>query len=373
MTNALRTLMMLCLAVLVLSACSEDDPSNLEVPDSYNGADFETNASAELNLITKLGNLASAMKAADGGNAVTLNSLTTAFNDNSGGNAIPDNITGFYANIVPPSLEELANASGGTYDPLLTPEQNAPGGHYGSHLFNQYGLEPEQVVEKGLFAAMLYNTAVSVANGGFNAATTDRLLALFGANPSFPNSGSADTDPDLFPANYAARRDQNDGNGFYTIARDALIRAQAAIDQGSEFNDDRDGAIATFFDNWERSQAATIIYYLQFTITNLSATSPSDDDRANALHAYSEGVGFLYGFYQTSTARRTITDAQIESIATKIFAPIGGTPSLYVTVQDPVTNLPSLQEAIDDIQAIYGFTDQQVADFAINWVSQQGR
>jgi hypothetical protein len=53
-------------------------------------------------------------------------------------------------------LTALANASGKTY----TPEGNT-GGTYGAYLFDPSGVEPEQIIDKGLYAAALYHRTAS--------------------------------------------------------------------------------------------------------------------------------------------------------------------------------------------------------------------
>ena len=57
----------------------------------------------------------------------------------------------------------------------------------------------------------------------------DKALALFGANPTFPNTPTASKtqQPDVLMANYGARRTPAAG-GLYTEVRDAFIKAQAA-------------------------------------------------------------------------------------------------------------------------------------------------
>lgn len=357
-----------------LFSCKEDEGDKtfpaLEVPTSYESASYESNASTELAVRSGLSALSSTMKAGRGGATVTEIDLNTGF---SGGTPSLRGITtSYYAGKMPNWFAELAKASGGTFDPAEAP--NGDGGVYGSYLFDENGLEIEQVVEKGLFGAALYNHALTVIKGGnLTAADIDKLVAIFGAHPSFPNSDKAEQNKDVFAAKYAARRDKNDGNGLYTAIKTNLITAKAAIEKGEDYNQDRDKALSDFRYNWEKSNMATVINYLLATSSKLSQTSATDADKSSALHAYSEAVGFLHGWRGISASDKAITDAEIDQILELMNAPADGTPTSYTFVTDGFNQLSKLQTAIEKLQQIYKFTDQEMTDFAFNWVSEQGR
>ncbi|MEZ4686279.1 MAG: hypothetical protein R3B47_09490 [Bacteroidia bacterium] len=101
----------------------------------------------------------------------------------------------------------------------------------------------------------------------------------------FPNSDDASnhSNPDLFVAKYTARRDKNDGNGFYSQMQAAFIKLQAAIAAGDDYEEERDEAIAVIKDVWEKATMATIINYGYSAISKLSATNPGEADQASAL------------------------------------------------------------------------------------------
>ena len=95
----------------------------------------------------------------------------------------------------------------------------------------------------------------------------------------------------------------------------------------------------------------------------MQAAGDNEEALGNALHAYAEGVGFTHGFRGISN--KSITDAQIDSILELLLAPAGETPESYRFLND-ATLLNNLDQIIDDIQGIYGFTDAEVTSFFVN-------
>jgi hypothetical protein len=201
----------------------------------------------------------------------------------------------------------------------------------------------------------------------------DRLVALFGAHPSFPNTDKAAVNADRFSAAYAARRDQNDGKGFYTRFRDQAIRLQAAVKAGSAYNSDRDAALAAIRDIWERAIMATAINYTYAVVDGLSATSVTDAQRGGAMHAYGECIGFLHGWKAVPQSMRRITDAQIDQLLSLLLVPTTAPWTAHRIWQSPVTNLPRVVEARTTLKNLYGFTDTEMESFKTNWVNTQNR
>lgn len=362
-------------ALLFAAACSDDKNKSLEIPATYDGSNYQANAQTELAVLSQLGAFISEMgKANTNGVTVTEQALIDLYE--AGNPSLADITTAYYdAKIVgtasvPGWAEELALASGGTYT-VGTPQGN--GGTLGSYLFDENGLEIKQVIEKGLFGAALYNHAVTLMSGEITEATVDRLVATIGMNPAFRNTSNGEN-ADRFMAVYVARRtNQNDANGFYNVMRNEFIRLQAAVKAGNDFTSDRNEALATIKENWEKANAATVINYCLSAISTLSNTNLTDSQISSALHAYGEGVGFLYGWKTIPQAHKIITDAQIDALLTLMNAPANGTPTSYTYVTDAVNQLPKLQQVVDDLAGIYDFTDAQVNDFRLNWINEQGR
>lgn len=371
--------MMAVVTALFLSSCQESselDP--LVIPESYDGAAFSTNSTTELAVVAKLKALRDeAFKGRTNGTAVsatTLNSLYT-----TGTPSLKTLNTTYYNSKIEGDngyLAQLAAASGNTWNPGNT---GAQGGVYGSgssiYLFDENGMEMEQMIEKGMFASVFYNHAITLMTQPLDEKTTDKLIAIFGAHPDFANSTDATkhTNTDKYAASYAARRDKNDGNGFYTQIRDNLIKLQAAIKAGDNYKADQDEAIIAIRENWEKSSAATVIFYLNDVISKLSQTTQDDATKASALHALSESIAFIHGWKTVPDAHKIITDAEIDEILTLFNSPANGTSTAYLFATDPANQLTKLQSAITELKGIYGFSNEQMEDFKFNWVSVQGR
>jgi hypothetical protein len=362
----LSTLFVLTLSGIALFSCDETttEPENqpLVIPTSYDASQFEANTSAQKAVLNNLQILSTEMKKGRTGGKVD----DGVINDKYA--LVKTQTTSYYDNLIPPLVTELVQISGGQ---KFNPD-GSQGGVYGSYLLNKYGVENEQLIEKGLFGAALYNHAVKLAKTP-DATTTDKMIAVMGTTPDFPNSNNGNnvTNPDGFMANYIARRDKNDGNGFYTNIKSSYIKLQAALKGGSNYNTERDEAFDAIFDNWEKANAATTINYLQSVIGKLSATNLDESAISSAMHSFSEAIGFLHGF--KSVERKKITDAQIDETLTLMNVAPGKAPTTLNILSSPVTELTKMQQAIKKLQTIYGFTDQQVEDFKKNWVSEQGR
>lgn len=358
---------LLCAAIFI--ACDDKDKTPLDIPASYDGIAFETNAATQLSVLSRFTNLVNEIKKGrTTGKLVSADSINYWYT--TGSPSLQSLASTYYAGQTADWATEVALASGGTYT-LGAPTGN--GGTFGGYLFDENGLELEQLIEKGHFNAMLFNHFNTLAAGTITNATPDQMLAIFGANPTFPNSYQANlhAQPDKFSANYACRRDKNDGNGYYTNIRDQFIKLQAAVKAGSDYNEERDEAIAEIRLLWEKSNAGTIINYLYSVVSKLSATNPTDADIASALHSYGEAVGFTHGL--RTLGNKKITDAEIDDILVLLNAPYNGTPTSYKFATDPVNELPKLTQVIEKFKSIYGFTTQEMEDFKKNWVVEQNR
>jgi hypothetical protein len=373
-----KPLFTLFIAAAALSACNNDDDAQLRnplaIPSAYDGTSFEANSATEMAVLSQLAVLTN--KAKEGrvnGVEVSYNELDALYQ--AGNPSLKDVSTPYFATLMHGEgayLYELAKASGGTYVPG---PPTGEGGTLGGYLFDENGLELEQLLEKGQFGAVLYKHATDLLQGPVTPQTVDKLLAVFGANPTFPNTPNAAStpSPDRFMANYAARRDKNDGQGLYSQMKNAFIKLQAAAKAGAIYDAEKQEAIDALILTWEKVNAATAINYCHTTISTLSATNPSNDQIGNALHAYGEGVGFIHGWKTIPAQYKRISDAEIDEILVLFNAPANGTPTSYKFVTDPVNELPKLQQIIEQLQDIYGFTDQEIEDFRSNWVTVQGR
>lgn len=358
----MRKLFLLPFLLFLLSCDKETVNSELDIPSSYDGANFEANAAAELALLQHLQDISNEMKKGRTGEKVNESITTEKFN------SLKSITTPYFSNLIENNLlPTLISASGGQQ--MVMGETD---GVYGAYLFTKFGIENEQLIEKGLFAAAFYQQARTLANNP-DETTPDRIVALFGAHPDFAGSNNANlhNNPDRFIANYAARRDKNDGSGFYSKIQNGLIKLQAAVKAGNTYDKQQQEAIEQIFQNWEKGSAATAVNYIYEVLAKLSATNPDDATIASALHSYSEVLGFIHGF--RTVEGKIITDAEIDEILMLLNVPVGQTPTTLNFLSSPATELPKVLQVLDKIQSIYGFTDTEMEEFKRNWVSEQNR
>jgi hypothetical protein len=360
---------------LFFTACNPDEKkAPLVLPDTYTAPNFTQNTTQQAAIRTQMEALVTEIKKGRTPGTVLDGAVLTSLFQ-TGNPSIKSITTPYYIGRLENTgnwLDELTKASGNAYT-VGTPV--GQGGTLGGYLFDENGLELEQMIEKGLFGAAMYHHATTLMQGTITLETVDQLVSIFGAHPDFPNTPTAAkaANPDKFMANYAARRDKNDGAGLYTQLKKAFIQLQAAVKAGDDYNTERDEALVLIRQTWEKVNAGTVVNYCHSVIATLSATSLSDSDKGKALHAYGECVGFLHGWRTIPQGYKIMSDAEIDELLILLNAPYNGTPTSYLFVTDAFNELPKLTQVIDKIKVKYGFTTQEIEDFKKNWVVEQGR
>lgn len=368
-----RIAIMSLAAIVALGSCSDDpafEKPQLVISDSYPGSEFQINAAAELSLVSNqndLENLAKSVRTQ--GVSVTKTELMNSFSETS------NSTTAYMIEALTSTdgyFKSLEDASaGGTFTPG---DLNNEGGYLEGRVFNEQGVEPDEYIDKGLYGGALYNAATEIMSNDIKPEDVDKLIALYGAHPDFPNSGSSNvTNPDVKMANYAARRDKNDGNGLYTQFKRAAIQLKTYAAAGSSYNDEKSQALNDLKTAWEKANAATVINYCHAAISTLSSTNLSNAEIASGLHSYSEGLGFISGWRTIPQNHKRITDSQIDEILALMNAPSGQPATSYTFVTDAPAQLPKLQSVITKLQEVYQFSNQDIEDFKKNWVAEQGR
>lgn len=366
---------------IIFTGCKKEDKKedvrpDLVIPSQYDGANFKANVVQEDSIAARLTALVNeAKKGRTNGTTVDKSNLDYLFT--AGSPSLSSLITPYFKSRLEGAngwFNDLAQASGGTYIPGAPTGQ---GGTYGGYLFDENGLELEQLLEKGQFGATLYFIATQYLDNTNTLQKVDQVLNLFGAKPAFANSGSNNVtaeNRDVFMANYAARRsDINDNNSLYIQIRNQFLKLQAAVKAGDAYNAERNQAAQEIKKLWEKINAATIINYCYSATSKLSGTNPTDSDKASALHSIGEAIGFIHGWRTIPQSNKIITDTQIDEILSLFNAPQSGTPSVYTFATDPVNQLPKLQQVITKLQSIYGFSSQDLDGFKNNWVQLQNR
>ncbi|MFT4833757.1 MAG: hypothetical protein ACI83W_001310 [Marinoscillum sp.] len=348
---------LIVLATLVISCNDEEPTPQLDIPSSYESSSYDANVVSERAVINELAQLTTALNEAES------NAQSTAVADIE----YPANLSAVtlssYQTLTSVWLSELvkaANDDDSFQNPGIgMPASGEEGGLLGGRLLDEYGLELEQMIEKGAFGAALYNHALTIINGDLiDASTIDKLVEIHGTSPAFdPNETTA-------AAAYSKRRSNHvTQEGFFYDIRNSLITARAAIEAGRSFDALRDQAIADYLIAWEKSNFATVIFYCNATKVLLQSASGDEKILGDAIHAYAEGVGFAHGF--KGLANKQITDAQIDLILELLLAPDGEIAQSYQFLND-ATLLSNFDQIISDIQRIYGFTDEEIASFYVN-------
>lgn len=363
-------------ASLFLSSCSEEKlpvKNPLNIPSNYVSVDYDTNTYQERQLFLRFSDLVASMKLGeDPSNTLDLNTLISLWND-GGSNSLKAHAGWMSDHVELFCFPELVKHSGNIYHPDFG-DTATIGGVFQSRLLNEGAFEILQGVDKGSYAGMFLYQILELQKGEFNQKTLDRMLALYGAHPSFPNTPTTANSiyPDRYMANYASRRDKNDSKGLYTGIKTEFLTLQAAIQAGDDYAVEKEAAFTRLVHNMEKALAATAINYMNSAIIKLSKTNPTDADKAGALHDLSEALGFIQGFSNLNSPYITITNDQILTLQGSL--QVDGTKySFYKFTNDPVNTLPDLLIAIDILNSIYGFTPAEMNDFKTNWVSAQGR
>jgi hypothetical protein len=374
---------------LVAAACGDDDAivrgrldggtssdaaadvgtgCNVTPPATYDSPTFETNAAQELALRKALDDFLAPMKtveaqSADGGVPTPVTKAQLEQGYAAGTPSVKSASTEYFQNKVTAWIGAYDLAiTDGIYTPA-TPDGGDKGGRYGGYIFDATGLDLHQAIENGTYGAAFYAEAAAlVASGTITVGTIDRLVAVFGAHPSFPNSPDAPQNRDVFAAAHAARRDSKDAAnpGPYQRIRSAILKARAYVEAGDRCKAERDAVLKLFLREWERSSYGTVIYDLNDVTTRLIA---STTDLGPVLHTYGEAVGLIAGFRTIPQDSRIITDAQIDGLLSRVFAPDGGPVEVFKVKTSPLEVVSRFGQAIADIKTVYSLSDAEVEAF----------
>jgi len=370
----IRRSTLVALSALVLWGCSDDagqdsPPASgtcvLTLPASYDGSKYESNAASELGLRTSFSAFTQKMKDAEADLTLQPTAAELAALFEAGAPGLKATTSSAFQPRVAGLLAEFEASAGKSYVPQDPPEA---GGKFGNYIFSAHGTDLRQAIEKGLFGAAFYHQALALMAGAVDETTPDRLIALFGAHPTFPADDKAASNPDVLAAAYAERRDKKDSAqpGPYLKMKAAFIQAQAAIRAGQGCNADRDEALATLRTEWERAIFATVVFYLNDAATKLAIEPPTESTQSAGLHSYGEVIGFVSGFRGLPTSGRTITDAQLEDLLATLGAPVDAEVTSYKLVTDTASQLSALQQAAGKIASIYQFSAADLEAYKVN-------
>lgn len=363
----MKKLILGSLAGLSLWACGPAAPPAQCTADTYPAEAYSTNAAAELELRTRLKALNDAMKAAEASVSVKPTAADLEALYAAGTPSLRSVTAEPYRAVVDDVFARFAAAAGNTWTPTNPPSTS--GGIFGAYIFTERGVDLRQAMEKGLFGGAHYAEAARLMTASATPADVDRMLALFGAHPSFPMDDKAATNPDVHTAVYAKRRTNAAAAtpGPYLAIKQAFMNARQALTAGEACATERDAAFGEIRRQWERALVGTVVYYLTSAATTLEKASPTDAERASALHGIGEAVGFLKGLRALPTASRTVTDAQVDQLLATLKVSTLSGAEMHLFVTDSATSIDALTTAISQIQSAWQFSAEEINAFKTNY------
>ncbi|MFW5920570.1 MAG: hypothetical protein ACOCUS_01930 [Polyangiales bacterium] len=351
-----------------------DGGSTCEVTD-WSAPDFETNAATALALRTQIADLSGFMDAhRDDPSSAPISSVDdlNAYYEDMGDPSLSEAITAEYDTVIGKAFNDMvALADVGVVSTATDGSGAWDGGPDGgifefpsegvSHALNGAGIEPEQLVDKGMFAAVSYNYALTLTEGEITPATIDSLAAAWGTNATFDTDDTADA------AGYSYSMGFHEQLTGYLEAAKSYAAADGCDAELEE-------AVVDFFRFWEIAIMARAVYYNYNGLTGVGGAD-SDAVIVDELHAWAEGVGLALGFYGMPDPEsgplvdegRVITDAQIEEMMDAIYVDLDTADTFNdsMVADELVGAEPSdIEERIgmfeSPIMEAYGVTEEDV-------------
>lgn len=357
LSSTTKTLSMLAMAtVFGLTACNDDEPlvPEPQTPTTYTFENVDYSGQTQriqmLNMLEK-----KAKSANDGTTKVSVDELEAIFVNSEG------NLFGTDKDIASKTYEG-ARAEIRTYFDMIETRSGNPDHIIGSRLYDENGVEPAQMIAKGLMGALLYyqattvylgddkmnvnNTEVTPGKGTAMQHHWDEAFGYFGAPVDYitNNGAEATNDPTTktwYWAHYA------NGRAQVVDVREAIFNAfiegRAAINRNDL--ETRDEAIQTIRRNWEKLVAINVVHY-----TNASIQDIDNGNTGNLYHHWSEAKAFLNAFIYNID--RTITNAQLAEM-NNLF---GESP----VAANPEALRENLQEVNLILQEAFGLSDAEM-------------
>lgn len=344
-------------ALFTLSSCTEKDPvvPVQEVPETYNFENVDySGQTARIQMLSLLE--AAAKSAGESGADVTAAQLQAIFENT-------ENLLGTDKNIQSKTAMDAVDDIEAYFASIDTLTGN-PDYIIDGRLYDQYGVEPAQMIAKGLMGALLYYqaTAVYLGDSKMNVNNTevvegegtamqhhwDEAFGYFGAPDDYLTAevpeGTVDpTEKAWYWAGYA------NGRADVIDVRDEIFNAFLAGRTAINNNDmeARNEAIATIRTNWEKLAAANVVHYVNSSLADLEANEMGD-----FFHHWSEGKAFLNTLWYNPT--KSISNAELEELNTLF----GNNPK--ADFADAGATQENLEAINVKLQEIFGFTDAQM-------------
>jgi len=276
-------------------------------------------------------------------------------------------------------LQEVLSASNKSYNPLSADSANKPnGGVYYKYLINKNGVVFSELFEKMNLVHTLFHQINKIgADTLYSKSKTHKILVLSGINAAFPNTSTIDVSKpyDVYFGKFAAERDKNDGGGLYTQLKNQYANLQNAVlksDSNSAYNNVN--AVKRLL---EKSAMASVVYHLKQTQSQLTLAATQsnklakDSLQAKALYHYNAAGTLVLSFKLLPVSERFISDYDGNILGNKLHI---NNDNVYSPIQLLKNNTTSnIDSAIIKIQNVYGFSADDIKDFATNWVESQKR
>lgn len=367
--------------LLTFTACTEDpvNPTNKlpaeEVPATYNFENVSySGQTARIQMLNQLENMAKS--ANDGITTVTDDELVAIFTNQSRDLFGSDKDIASKTN--PASVAEIES-----YFTSMDTLSGNPDNITGTRLYDQFGVEPAQMIAKGLMGALLYYQAVNVYLGDAKMDVDnleveegkgtkmqhhwDEAFGYFGAPVNYlTNDGSTATDDPTTKTWYWAKYGNSRAAAFDVREElfNAFLEGRTAINNHhiALLNEDteaqaealatRDAAIAAIRINWELLAAANVVHYINGCLADLEKTGEEGQD--GFYHSWSEAKAFLNTLQHNPA--KAITNAEL----TELNELLGNNPK--AAFENTAATKTELQQANDRLQQIFGFSVAEMSN-----------
>ncbi|WP_224995468.1 DUF4856 domain-containing protein [Cesiribacter sp. SM1] len=338
-------------AGLLAVACDEEDlfTSTPAVPQSYN---FENvDVSGQQQRILLLDSLIKKAGAADGKTRVTAADLTAIY-ENSGklfgtdknlSSVTSTDTTGTTKAKVTALFKQIETLSGNPAQVVDT------------YLVTEKGIEPAEILAKGLVGSILYwqATAVYLGEEKMNADNTkvtegkgtamqyhwDQAFGYFGVPNDFPATDGMAQDTAYAKNAWFWGRYANQHASQLDVRQDimdAFISGRAAINRNDLIA--RNEAIATIREKWDLLAAANVVHSINATIK-----AKRENNTGAYYHSWSESSAFAQALRYNPASRIS---------GNELTALLGANPA--------EASFEELEQARALLQEVYGFTDAQM-------------
>lgn len=348
----------------IFASCQEDDDKDTDkIPTTYNfdNADY----SGQTDRLNQLAEMTNYIKTVNQGGKIELQVLLDMF-ENANGNAngnftftstkqlrdktdpnTLETITGFMSNLAEISGTLQAGSMG---------QAGLVSSGTSQYLFNENGLEYQQLIEKGLMGACFLNQITNVylspdkmnvdnsANvEGKNYTTMehhwDEAFGYLGASQTWPT----DVTGESYWAKYAQKSNSAATNGMMNSPKtliDAFIKGRIAI-KNKDYTE-RDNQIRIIIEQLELISATTAINYINGSIAEFG-----DDALRN--HRLSEAYAFIWDLQFINVSHRKIQFSKITSLLDEL-----GLDYYNVTIDQ----LNSIKNQLSEVYGLDAIKDQ---------------